>query len=146
MEYKILESNGTEIENIDDAAFNNFLSSGKNGIVPGVLNGCQVQNTTSLTLTMSSGLILIQGFRIKILSPETFSVTALGTESNRYLVASLTLLSDRTVSFSMSIRASSSLKQDNLFQSEQGTYEIEIARFLLGSSGIKNFTQTITNL
>ena len=42
MQYKILESLGVEIENIDDAAFNNFLVSSESGIVKGVLDECKV--------------------------------------------------------------------------------------------------------
>lgn len=146
MKYKIFEANGTEIENIDEAEFNNFLASGKSGVIPGVLNECAVLSPESSSISVSTGLLLIHGFRIKILSPFTFGASPSGAKIDLYIIARVTLSSDRSVQFDMSVRTSNNLIQDSLFQTEQGIYEVEIAKFSTDITGIIDINQTIKNI
>lgn len=143
MNYKLLESNGVEIENVDGAAFNNFCAGCKNGIIAGVLNECGVYLINSTSLEISTGELLIQGFRVKILSPYSISTAASASTITYQVVARITLSLDRTVVFEIESRVVGSLVQDNIFETESGIYEVEIARFSTDPSGLSSVTQTL---
>lgn len=143
MEYKLLEANGVEIENIDGAAFNNFCASYRDGIIAGVLNECTIYRTSSTTLEIATGELLIQGFRVKILSPYSVSASASASDINYHLVARITLTSDRTVSFEIVNRLIASEIQNSLFNTESGIYEVEIAKYSTNSSGISSVKRSL---
>jgi hypothetical protein len=142
MEYKILESIGVEITHIDGAAFNNFSAGSESGVISGISDECKVSLLSNTTVQVSTGELLIKGFRVKIISPYTIEKEANSTSVNYYLIAKLTLAGN-TVMFDLEARTSSSLKKDSLFKTNSGTYEIEIARFTVGSSGITDLSQTV---
>lgn len=144
MEYLILESTGVEISHIDGAAFNNFSAGKQNGIIPGVLGECSIVRASSTTLQMSTGELLIQGFRIKITSPYTLTKPTNTSTVQYYLVAKLVLRSSGSVSFSIEARTTSALIQNNLFTSGTGTYEVQLCKFTVGSSGISNLVKTVS--
>ena len=139
MEYKILEANGTENENIDGAEFNNFTASGRSGVVESVLNECSL-SAVSNTITIATGLLIIKGIRVKILAPETFSFTGYPSEDTNYeMVAGVTLTSNKEVSFYLQNRIPQPLTEEDLFVHERGTYEIQLATFTHSTDGsIKN--------
>lgn len=144
MEYKILEANGVENENVDGAAFNNFTAGGRNGIIKGILNECFVSIDSGKTIRVDTGEIIIQGFRVKITSAYSNTFTSFPAISIPYqLVARITLLADRTVSFTLDCRETKNLTQDNLYSVEEGTYEVEIARFTLTPEDAKDLIRTI---
>lgn len=141
MEFKILEANGVENENVDGAAFNNVMAGGENGIFKGILNECNVYSPTSNSIAIGTGVVMVQGFRIKITDPYIHNFSSVPVEPTEYhLVAKITLLSTRDVSFELICRRKQELVQENLFRTESGVYEAEIATFVHAVSG------EITNL
>ena len=143
MEYKILESNGVEISNVDGAAFNNFSAGGQNGALAGVLNECAATLLAADTVQIATGELLIQGFRVKITSPYTITKPSNLTDINYYLVACIVLSATGGVTFTIEARQADTLTQNNLFKTGSGTYEIELCRFVVGSSGITGLSQTL---
>ena len=146
MEYKILEANGVENENVDGAAFNNFTSRGIDGRIKGILNECEVYRLDSSTVKIDTGELLIQGFRVKIISPYTIQRTSSSSLLSFQIVARITLSSDRSVLFDMECRPVSSLRKDSLFSTESGIYEAEVARFTTDSSGISSITSVLPKI
>ena len=142
MDYKLLESNGVENENVDGAAFNNIAVGGESGVILGVLNGCSVSFSGSL-VTVNTGELIISGFRVKITSPYTVSRGASASDTSHHIFARIYLKEDRSVTFSMGCREVSPLTQDSLFVNEKGTYEIEIASFKTNASGIYDLKKTV---
>ena len=142
MEHKILEANGVENENVDGAAFNNFSAHDRTGILKGVLNECSVYLADSTTVVVDTGELLIHGFRVKITSPYSVKRTASASNIRYQIVARITLSSDRSVSFVMDCRSVTALRQDSIFVTESGAYEIELAQFTTGIGGISNLTRT----
>lgn len=143
MEYKILEANGVDNENVDGSALNNFIASGENGIIKGVLNECTVYLVDRNTVAMDTGEILIQGFRVKILSAYTVSRSDSGTSTDYQVIARLTLSTDRSVNFDIICRNPSSLRTDSLYRTESGVYEIELIRFTTTLNGVQNLKRII---
>ena len=135
MEYKILESNGVEIENIDGAALNNFITGYKSGIVANVGKSCNLIPYSN-TLTIDTGLIIVSGFRVKILQPISFILTGSPAYSTDYqLVLKITLNKDRSVLSNLFVREMQVLTQNNLLIEEEGVYEFEIASFRYNVDG-----------
>ena len=141
MEYKILESNGTENENVDGAAFNNFVSGGKDCIIKGVLNSCSLLQPSSNTIGINTGELLIHGFRVKITDPfiHTFSSSP-AVELTYYIIATIALASDRGVAFDLFVTTVESTVQDSLYDKESGAYSCKVAQFTHTKSGITDAT------
>lgn len=130
MEYKIFEENTTENENVDGAGFNNFCSSGRDVIIQGILNDCRVLATGVNVVTIKTGELLIQGFRIKLLEPFVYTFSALPSIPIKYeIVGKLQLYENRDVTFEFIVRVPQKLTQDELFKEEKGVYEVQIATF-----------------
>lgn len=138
MLYKILEQNGIEIENIDGAAFNNFVIAGKNCILKGVLDECRIVKPSSNSLIVSKGVMIIQGVRIKILEDQLFTLTSTPAVNEAYqIIAQIELKQDRDLDFALFIRpAGESLQHTPLFKEESGVYEVEVGHFVYTSDGI----------
>lgn len=143
MEYKILEANGTEIENVDGGAFNNFCAGGQSGIVAEVLNECSITSAGSI-VTVNTGLLNIKGIRVKITAPKDFTLQGTPAVDTIYrIVAKVVLLSGGNVSFDLYSTTSQTLIQNNLYKNSTGTYEIELATFThLKDGGIKDLKRT----
>ena len=144
MEYKILEENGVENKNVDGAAFNNFSAGGKSGVVAGVLDQCKITYTSN-KISIGTGLLLIHGIRIKILSPEVLSISGVpAADINYKIIARVVLAQDESITFSIQMRTDGSLVQEPLYEHEKGTYELELGKFThLSSSGwIDNAVRT----
>ena len=136
MEFKILESNGVENENVDGAALNNAMAGGKDGILKSILNECLVHNPTSTSISVGTGVMMIQGFRVKITEPWIKVLSSSPSNDTEYqIVAKITLSSTRDVSFEITCRQKGELIKENLFKTENGVYEAEIACFKHNSSG-----------
>ena len=143
MIYKILENTGVEIENVDGAAFNNFVIAGKNCIIKGVLDECKVVKTSSNSFILSKGLLIIQGVRIKILEEQLFTMTSTPSENGEYqIVAEIELTANRVVNFSLYVAPKSELVKSALFATEAGVYQIEFGRFIYTTSGVIENLQT----
>ena len=145
---KILEQNGIEIENIDGAAFNHFCAGARSGVVPGVLNECPVLSASNNSVTVGTGELLISGFRVKLTEATVFSFSvAPVTDTQYYIIGTIDVSSDRTVSFSMSCVTTDNLTDEDIFHTEQGRYQIEVGRFLHKTDGsITDVVKTATLL
>lgn len=143
MNYKILESNGIENENIDGGAFNNFTAGGKSGIVLDVFNECAIFSQGNV-VTVSSGLLLIKGIRVKLEESVDFSLSGnAGVDTSYYIVAKVVLGTDQSVLFDLFLTTEQIRTQENLYKNNSGTYELEIARFIHSTDGsIKNLRRT----
>lgn len=129
MEYKILEARGVEIENYDGGAFNNFCANGLSGIIPEVLDECKITTTGSI-ITVNAGVLLIKGYRVKILSPVDFYPQGLPYQDMEYRLVAKVDVSGRSVSFDMYLTNASSLLQEDIYKNTVGTYELELAKFI----------------
>lgn len=147
MSYKILEMNGAENENIDGAAFNNFAASGRDGIIKGVLNECKIFASSDTTIEISTGEFIVQGFRIKIQSPQSYLLTSRVPSQEFYGVIRLELSLDRTLSCEIQFRQDPPSRKDRLFAAESGVYEVQIAKFTLGLTieNLSGFLPVITS-
>jgi hypothetical protein len=145
MEYKILEQNGIENENVDGAEFNNLSTGLKDIVVGKVFDECNFVITDSSTLTMLPGLLVIQGFRIKVLAQYEYKFASLPVTKYVYnVVARINLASDRSVSFAIDcLPQGTVLRKDNLFKNEVGTYETILATFDIDSTGITSVKKVI---
>ena len=144
MSYKILEQNGVDNENVDGGAFNNFAAGGRDGIVGGVLSECALAAAGS-TVSISPGLIMLHGIRVKVTGIETLSLSSVPIKPMSYqVVAQVTLASNGDVDFSIFIRTPQPLVQDPLYQNNVGVYQAELASFTHNSDGtISNLTKTL---
>lgn len=136
---KILENNGIEIENIDGAAFNEFLA-GKDGVVKGVLDECIVYKASSNVLKMGTGLILVHGVRIKMLEETSLNIPSNSFPATpiryRYILT-LELKSDKSfdVSFKSEEFSNRELIKEDLYKTNQGKYELELFRYTIDANG-----------
>lgn len=144
MSYKILEQNGIDNENVDGGAFNNFAAGGRDGIVGGVLSECALAAAGS-TVSISPGLIMLHGIRVKVTGIETLSLSSVPIKPTSYqVVAQVTLASNGDVDFSIFIRTPQPLVQDPLYQNNVGVYQAELASFTHNTDGtISNLTKTL---
>ena len=144
MSYKILEKNGVDNENVDGGAFNNFAAGGRDGIVGGVLSECALAAAGS-TVSISPGLIILHGIRVKVTGIETLSLSSVPIKPTSYqVVAQVTLASNGDVDFSIFIRTPQPLVQDPLYQNNVGVYQAELASFTHNTDGtISNLTKTL---
>lgn len=136
MEYKILEANGVENENVDGAAFNNFCAGYGNGIIKGILEECKIDIPDINTVSIATGELILSGFRVKLISPYIYKFPATPAIDIKYqIVARITLNPDKSVLFDMVCREIQPLVRENLFKADTGIFEEEIARFVCSSSG-----------
>lgn len=142
--YKILEQNGVENENIDGGAFNNFAAAGRDGIIAGVLTECALAATGN-SISISSGLLIICGIRVKITSAEVLSISVPPVSPTSYqIIAEVTLQSNGDMAVSFYLRSPAALQQDMLYSQGYGTYQAEIGSFVYNPDGsITNIVRTI---
>ena len=100
MSYKILEQTGSDNENVDGGAFNNFAAGGRDGIVGGVLSECALAAAGS-TVSISPGLIMLHGIRVKVTGIETLSLSSVPIKPMSYQVVAQDL---KIVVFGKSVR------------------------------------------
>ena len=144
MQYKILEANGIENENIDGGAFNNFTAGGKSGVIAEVLDECKLSSTGN-TVIVSTGLLLIKGIRVKL--EESVCLLLSGNpavDTNYYIVAKVVLSADTSVLFDTYLTTKGTRTQENLYKYNNGTYELELGRFIHTTNGeIKDLQRTV---
>lgn len=145
---KILTNNAVENTNINGAAFNRFTAGNRDGYVINVLNSGAMVHTTS-TITLSSGELLICGHQIWIEDSKDWTFNNLPSNPINYQIIAQVVVSDSgVVEFSFVVQETQDLVQDELFKtaSGNGTYQVEIARFVLGSDGISEFKRTVKSI
>lgn len=132
MGYKILEQNGVDNENIDGGAFNNFSAGNRDGIIGGVLSECAV-TATGNSIGISPGELIIHGIRVKLISVETLTLASAPAEPIRYqIIAQIELKANKSIAFSLFVQEVADLIQEELYASDLGTYQVEVARFTHG--------------
>ena len=144
MAYKILEKNGVDNENIDGAAFNNFSAGGRDGIVAGVLSECSLSLSGNV-IGIAPGELIMHGFRVKITETETFSNSSVPVSAEKYqIIAQIVVSENNDVVFSFLIRSPATLIQENIFDNNRGTYQIEIGTYMHNPDGsISELTRTV---
>lgn len=145
---KILTNNAVENTNINGAAFNRFAAGNRDGYVVNVLNSGAMVHTTN-TITLSSGELLICGHQIWIEDSKDWTFNNLPSNPINYQIIAQIVVSDSgVVEFSFVVQETQDLVQDELFKtaSGNGTYQVEIARFVLGSDGISEFKRTVKSI
>lgn len=145
---KILTNNAVENTNINGAAFNRFTAGNRDGYVVNVLNSGAMVHTTN-TITLSSGELLICGHQIWIEDSKDWTFNNLPSNPINYQIIAQVVVSDSgVVKFSFVVQETQDLVQDELFKtaSGNGTYQVEIARFVLGSDGISEFKRTVKSI
>lgn len=148
MSERILEKNGVDNTNIDGAGFNRFCAGNKDGIIRGILNECAA-TIQGNTFTLSTGELIICGFRIVIESPIVRTFTTIPVTPTIYqLIGEIQVSSSSEVQFAWRFQTVQQLTQDNLFNtlSGQGTYQAEICRFIQGSDGSLGALVTTMNV
>lgn len=137
MSERILEKNGVDNTNIDGAGFNRFCAGNRDGIIRGILNECAAA-VQGNTFTLSTGELIICGFRIVIESPIVKTFSAIPVSPITYqLVAEIQVTSSSDVQFTLKFQDVQQLIQDELFDtpSGEGTYQIELYRFIQNIDG-----------
>jgi len=144
MPYKILEQNGIDNENVDGAALNRFVAGGRDGIIKGVLSECALSGAGN-GVGIAPGLILMCGIRVKIIDMETlFLSSAPLTAMQWQIIVRATLQRDRKVSVNFLLRAPGELRQDALYATESGVYEVKLGSFVHNPDGsISNLIRTL---
>ena len=126
----------TENENVDGAALNNAIFGGKNGIMKGILNECKVYEYLG-KVRISTGVIVVQGFRLKITEEWVATLnSAPVADTEFHIVVRLKLYSGtHAASAEIVLRENGDLVQENVFATESGVYEAEIATCTLTKEG-----------
>ena len=144
--FKILEQNGIDNENIDGGAFNNFAAGNRYGVLGGVLSECAFAAEGN-TVSIGTGVLIIHGIRVKIEATETIALSSFPNTDTRYQIVARINLENKTPSFSLDVRSPSTVIQDELYQSNNGIYEVEIGRFTHSREGrIIELTRTIDTI
>ena len=144
MSYKILEQNGVDNENIDGGAFNNFSAGNRDGIIGGVLAECVVAAAGN-SIGISPGELIIHGIRVKLISAEMLMLPSAPAEPIRYqVIAQVEIKADKDIVFSLFVQEVTDLIQEELYTSDIGTYQVELARFTHDPSGrVEDLSKTL---
>mgnify|MGYP001863112611 CR=1 FL=1 len=134
--FKILEQNGIDNENIDGCAFNNFAAGNRDGILKGVLNECSLIAEGN-SISIGTGVIILQGIRVKITDPEIISVSSVPSEPVRYQIVAQLVMEEGDLSCSFFVRIPTELIKDNFYNSGKGNgiYQQELGRVTHGTNG-----------
>lgn len=144
MSYKILEQNGVDNENIDGGAFNNFSAGNRDGIIGGVLAECVVAAAGN-SIGISPGELIIHGIRVKLTAAEMLTLASAPAEPVRYqVIAQVEIKADKDIEFSLFVQEVAELIQEELYASNVGTYQVELARFTHDPSGsVEDISRTL---
>ncbi len=144
MSYKVLEQNGIDNENVDGGAFNRFTAGGRDGIIKGVLSDCALAAVGN-GVGIAPGEIIMCGIRVKITDIEMLFLSGSPVAATQYqIIAQATLQTNRSLFVSFLLRPSGTLRQDSLYATEQGVYEVEIGTFTHNPDGsISNLKQSL---
>ena len=136
MSYKILEQNGIDNENIDGGAFNNFAAGNRDGVLKGVLEECFLVAEGN-SISIGTGVIILQGIRVKITDPEIISVSSVPSKPVRYQIVVQLVMEEGNLSCSFFVRIPTELIKDNFYNSGKGNgiYQQELGRVTHGTNG-----------
>ena len=140
MSIKILTKTGEEVTHIDDARAYNFDAGNRSGIVKGAYNEGRFFSASNNVIALDSCELRIAGHRVVIDSAESITLTNTPANNIRYsMIAEIVVNDSSTPNFRLFIQPSTtSLTKDNLYKTTKGsgTYQLEIGKFTLTSSGL----------
>ena len=141
---KLLESNGI-LQTAFSGIISNYLFAPEMvGYVPGVLNNCNIVKTSNSSITMGEGLIIINGVRILVDEPYVITIPNYpATNTVYHLYLRITITENGENSVVANYRIKQELRQDDFLLTNNGIYEIELASFIMGSSGIQSFIKEL---
>ena len=138
--YKILTQNGVNNTNIDGARAEYFAAGMRDGIVKGSLNECAFTAIPSNGINLDTGVLLIAGHPILITEGRSWTFTSRPSNSERRaVIAEIVVDNNSVVAFNVFEQLSSiPLTKNNMYKYENGagTYQVEIGRFTLTTSGL----------
>lgn len=138
--YKILTQNGVDNTNIDGARAEYFAAGMRDGIIKGSLNECAFTAIPSNGINLDTGVLLVAGHPIVITEGRSWTFTSRPSNSERRaVIAEITVDNNRSVAFRVFEQlASIALVKNNMYEHENGsgTYQVEIGRFTLKTSGL----------
>lgn len=138
--YKILTQNGVDNTNIDGARAEYFAAGMRDGIIKGSLNECAFTVIPSNGINLDTGVLLVAGHPIVITEGRSWTFTSRPSSSERRaVIAEITVDNNRSVAFRVFEQlASIALVKNNMYEHENGsgTYQVEIGRFTLTTSGL----------
>ncbi len=144
MSYKVLEQNGVEIENVDGGVMNRLAVGGRNGIVKGVGKECELKIVGN-AIVINTGLILICGVRIKVTDSTTLKLSdVLPTRNIFYQIIAQVTRKGTEISAELLIRETAELKQEEIYSSLTGVYQIVLGAFThLPDGQIENLQRSL---
>lgn len=147
MSFKILEQNGVENEGSDGGALNNFCTGNRDGIIAGVLSECALAAAGN-GVSISPGLLIICGVRIKITAAETFYLSSFPSSPAQYqIVVQVTLESSGDISAEIFLQSPSILRRDPIYAEGYGVYQAEIGSFTYNPDGsVSNLVRTLDTI
>lgn len=146
--FKILDKQGGEVTAEQQAVFNKISTNSSSGYVDGFLNNFRIAKLSSNMISIDSGILSIQGFRIVNDTLETFTVNV--TPSQPIVLQLVAIyshfISNENDSVEIVTRPLRELRQEALFQGQDAVYELELAEFSMTKDGIADFTVTLERL
>ena len=141
---KILESNKVLQSVFSGMAINYLNTEYQNGYIRDIYNECKVVMNSSNSITVSTGMIVVEGIRLLFDEAETFNITSFPDSSLlHHLVLKVTATTEGENKAEIINRINEPLRQDEILKTGSGVYELELASYLLSPNGISNFAQTL---
>lgn len=144
---RILENNGIDNTNIDGASFNNFCAGQRSGIIKGILNECAITSPSTSVININTGALIISGVRVFLDTATNFNFSTFPSTATRYsLVAEIVVDDNSAITTRLFVQlASVALTKNSLFATSTGagTYQIELAKFTLSTSGVSDLIRTV---
>lgn len=141
---KILESNKVLQSVFSGMAINYLNTEYQNGYIRDIYNECKVVMNSSNSITVSTGMIVVEGIRLLFDEAETFNITSFPDSSLlHHLVLKVTATTEGENTAEIINRINEPLRQDEILKTGSGVYELELASYLLSPNGISNFAQTL---
>lgn len=141
---KILENNKVLQTPFSGMALNYLNAEYQNGYIRDVYNECKIVMNSSNSITVSTGMIVVEGIRLLFDEAETFNITSFPDSSLlHHLVLKVTATTEGENKAEIINRINEPLRQDEVLKTGSGVYELELASYLLSPNGISNFAQTL---
>lgn len=144
----LLERTGGQVSALQGALANHISTGGYSGYARGYLNNFDVFLLSSNVIGIETGLIQIQGFRVQnnAIQQETIILQP-STPTPMHLIAILDVKLDaENSSCIFAVQPITTLRKDNIFKTGAGIHQVELARFIVTSTGITDLVKTIEPL
>lgn len=144
--FNVLDKRDGIVSASQQAIFNKISTNNADGYIDGYLNSFRIIKATSSTISIDSGILSIQGYRVY--NNDLFTHTVIFNTSKDLdfqLVAVFNhFVSSEKDNIEIVSRPVQTLRKDNLFANADAVYEVELAEFTLTRAGIADdFTVTL---